>query len=61
MQWSGATTSQVDVYRDGSRLATTANNGSYVDQTSNKGAATYVYQVCEASSKTCSRAVTVTY
>lgn len=61
LSWSGATGSNVDIYRDGSLLTTTANDGSYTDSTNNRGKRTYVYQVCEAGSGTCSNSVTVSF
>ncbi|EKB48820.1 S8 family peptidase [Cecembia lonarensis] len=62
LSWSGATTSQVDIYRDGTKIATVDNSGSYVDQTNFRGGGTLTYTVCEAgSSASCSNAVTITF
>jgi serine protease len=61
LSWTGATSSQVDVYRNGAVVATTANDGSYTHNTGSKGRATYTYKVCEASTQTCSNEVTVTF
>src|SRR5262249_15634978 len=33
LTWSGATANNVDVYRDGTVIATTPNDGSYIDST----------------------------
>ena len=46
--WSGAATAQVDVLRNGVRVATTANTGSYRDLP--PGGAT-TYQLCEAATQ----------
>ena len=54
LTWSGATSTDVDVYRDGMPIVTTANDGSYVDSTGDTGRARYTYQVCEAGTQTCS-------
>jgi hypothetical protein len=44
----------IDVYRDGMPIVTTANDGSYVDSTGDTGRARYTYRVCEAGTQTCS-------
>lgn len=61
LSWSGATTSQVDIYRDGSLIATVSNSGSYTDNIGQKGGGTYVYEVCEAGTSTCSAGATVVF
>lgn len=61
LSWSGATSSNVDVYRNGALLATTANDGAYTDATNNKGGGSYTYQVCEAGTSTCSGTVNVVF
>lgn len=52
--WSGATTSTVDVYRNGAVITTTANDGAHTDNIGTKGSGSYVYKVCEAGSAICS-------
>jgi PKD repeat protein len=62
LEWSGATSTNVDVYRDGALITTTANDGFYTDNTGNVGGGSYAYQVCEeGSTTTCSNEVTVTF
>lgn len=61
LTWSGATSTNVDVYRDGSVVATTPNDGAYTDSTGQKGSGSHTYQVCEAGTSTCSNTVTVTF
>jgi subtilisin family serine protease len=61
LTWSGASGTNVDVYRNGAAVATTTNDGEYTDNTGNKGGASYVYQVCEAGTSTCSDTVTVNF
>lgn len=61
LEWSGATSTSVDIHRNGSLLVTTANDGFHTDATNNRGGATYTYQVCEAGTSTCSDTVTVTF
>jgi subtilisin family serine protease len=61
LSWSGATSTDVDVYRNGSLVATTPNDGAYTDATNNRGGATYTHTVCEAGTSTCSDPVTTTF
>ena len=60
LAWGGATTNYVDVYRNSSKLVTTANDGAYSDKLRTAG--TYTYKVCNAgSTTTCSNEAGVTY
>jgi len=59
LKWSGASTSNVDLLRNGTKIATTANDGSHIDRPTAKG--TYTYRVCNAGSSTCSNEAKVTY
>ena len=61
LTWSGATSTNIDVYRNGVLIVTTANDGSYTDSTGDTGRARYTYKVCEAGTSTCSNDVTVTF
>ena len=61
LSWSGASTSQVDIYRDGQLIATTQNDGDYTDALNRKGGGSYLYQVCEESSSVCSDSVQVVF
>jgi hypothetical protein len=61
LSWSGASTSNVDVYRNGVVVATTGNDGFYTDSIGGRGHATYTYQVCNAGTNTCSNPATVTF
>ena len=54
LNWRGATSANIDVYRDGVVIATTPNDGSYVDSTGTTGQASFMYKVCEAGTQTCS-------
>jgi hypothetical protein len=54
LTWSGATSSNIDVYRDGNVIATVPNTGSHTDSTGTTGRATFTYKVCEAGTQTCS-------
>jgi N-acetylmuramoyl-L-alanine amidase len=61
LAWSGADSTDVDVYRDGTVIATTANDGSYKDNIDQRGGGSYRYQVCEAGTNTCSNEATVSF
>jgi endonuclease/exonuclease/phosphatase family metal-dependent hydrolase len=53
LRWTGGETERVDVYRDGTRVVTTANDGRYIDSVDDAVGAVVVYRVCEADSDPC--------
>lgn len=59
LTWSGSASS-VDVYRDGSVVATVSGN-SHVDSIPGKGGGTFAYKVCNAGTTTCSNTVNVVF
>ncbi len=61
LTWSGAVGTNVNIYRDGALVATTANDGAYTDNTGSKGGGTFVYRVCETDGSVCSDDITVSY
>lgn len=62
LTWSGATTANVDVYRNGAVITTTANDGAYTDTLAKSSTGTFTYKVCEAgSSSVCSANSSVTF
>jgi hypothetical protein len=61
LKWRGATSANIDVYRDGVVIATTPNDGLYDDSTGTTGQASFMYQVCEAGTQTCSNEVLVRF
>ncbi len=50
--WSGATTSQVEIYRNDVLITTTNNSGSYSERLKDPGV--YKYKVCETGTGVCS-------
>jgi len=52
--WSGAASSNVDIYLDGTLTATTANDGAYTLTSNSKGGGTHSHQVCEEGTSSCS-------
>jgi len=68
LDWSGATSQQVDIWRQNGTtggfflLATVANSGKYTDSTNFVGGGTLTYRVCEAGSAAiCSADVSITF
>jgi subtilisin family serine protease len=61
LTWSGAGSTNVDVLRNGSKVATTANDGAYTDNIDQRGGGSYTYKVCEAGTSTCSNEATVVF
>jgi hypothetical protein len=61
LTWSGATSNNVDVYRNNAVVATTLNDGFYTDSPGGRGHATYTYKVCNQGTQTCSNQVTVRF
>jgi hypothetical protein len=61
LTWSGATSTDMDVYRNDTLTVTTPNDGSYIDSTGDTGRARYTYEVCEAGTSNCSNAAIVTF
>jgi len=61
LNWRGTTSDSVDVYRDGTLVATVPNIGKYNDATGDTGRAKYDYQVCEAGTQICSNIARVKF
>ncbi len=59
LTWSAASGTNVDVFRNGTLVITTANDGAHTDQVSAAG--TYTYRVCDAGTSRCSNDSTVTF
>ena len=62
LSWNGATSANIDIYRDGVVIATVPNNGTYTDSIGVRGGnVRYVYKVCDAGTQNCSNEVTVRF
>jgi serine protease len=61
LTWSGATSANVNVYRNGTIVATTANSGAYTDIIGTVGGGSVTYKICEAGTTVCSNEVTITF
>jgi len=60
LNWEGATTSNVDIYRNGDLRTTTANDGTHTD-VDKKLKDTFTYKVCEPDTTTCSNEAIVEF
>jgi hypothetical protein len=55
LTWSGASAANVDVFRNGTRITTTANDGAHTDSSLAKNATgAFTYKVCNAGTTNCS-------
>lgn len=61
LDWTGASGTNVDVYRSGPLLTATPNDGHYVNSRALPGSPSYTYKVCQTGSGVCSNEVTVTF
>lgn len=61
LSWQGATSTYVDIYRNGTRVMTVANSGSATDSINKKGSGSYTYQLCQAGTSTCSNTSQVVF
>lgn len=61
LDWTGAATDFVEIYRNGVLLGITADSGTYIDNIGARGRATYLYLVCEEASSICSNEATVVF
>jgi PKD repeat protein len=61
LTWSGAAGSNIDVYRNGAIVVTTANDGAYTDSLPKGSTGTFTYKVCEAGTANCSPNSSVTF
>jgi predicted extracellular nuclease len=59
LTWSGATSTNVDVYVDGAPHATTVNDGAYTWSSTITGGSPHTFKVCEEGTATCSDEVLV--
>jgi hypothetical protein len=61
LSWNGLSSAQVDVYREGVKIVTTANDGQYTDTFEARGKVTQTYRVCSEGTSTCTNPVTATF
>jgi hypothetical protein len=61
LTWNGAIAESVDVYRNGTVITTTDNDGAYTDSIGKKAGVVFTYKVCEAGTSTCSNEMTIVF
>jgi PKD repeat protein len=61
LKWTGAEGDSVEIHRDGARLATTSNDGKFVDTLKSDRLKPAVYRVCLPGSGQCSNSVEVEF
>ena len=61
LSWSGTGATNVDVFRDSTKIATTANDGAHTDNINNKGGGSYTYKICDQGTNTCSNEAVVAF
>jgi hypothetical protein len=61
LTWGGASGANVDVFRNGTKVTATANDGAYTDTLAKGAKGTFTYKVCNAGTNTCSNDSAVTF
>ena len=61
LQWSGATSKNVDIFRNSTLIVTTKNDGLHTDRIGRDIAGSYTYQICEEGTDSCSNEATVAF
>jgi subtilisin family serine protease len=61
LEWANATARKVDVYRNGTIVSTTGNDGEFTDTLASDAYGMYTYQVCDQSSGNCSNISSVSF
>jgi hypothetical protein len=59
LAWTGA--SSVDVFRNGSEIASNVSGSAWTDNIDARGGGSYTYKVCKSGTTTCSNEVVVTF
>jgi hypothetical protein len=61
LTWTGAASAMVNIYRNGSMVATTPNDGFFTDNIDERGRAAYQFRICETGGTACSAEVPVNF
>ena len=61
LSWIDATSTRVDIIRDGSVVAKANNSGYFTDHIDNRGSGSYTYKVCETGTTACSSKVIIQF
>ena len=62
LKWSGLSANAVNIYRNGTVISSSANDGAETDNINKKGGGvTYTYQVCAADGSSCTSSASVSF
>ena len=61
LTWTGFSSSTVDIYRNGTLLLTTVNDGLHRDTITGTRGSSYLYRACSAGTSTCSNEASVSF
>lgn len=61
LTWSGSSATNIDIFRNGTKIVTTPNDGAHRDAIGGRGGGTYTYVVCEAGTSVCSNSAVVAF
>ena len=61
LSWSGLDATSVDIYRNGTKIANTPNQGALTDAIDERGNGSYTYKVCAAGTSTCTNQVSISF
>ncbi|MGY0617389.1 S8 family serine peptidase, partial [Vibrio sp. FJH11] len=61
LEWVNASVRKVDIYRNGTVVSTTGNDGAYTDTLATDAYGMYSYQVCDQASGNCSNISSVSF
>jgi subtilisin family serine protease len=61
LTWSPSGIGTVDIYRDGSKIITTLNDGFHTDNINQKSGGTFTYKVCITGTSNCSNEASVVF
>ena len=60
LTWAGVSGTSVDIYRNGTKLTATSNDGYFKNYLTLKSA-TYSYKVCASGTQTCTNTASITF
>jgi hypothetical protein len=61
LYWGGVSGTQVDIYRNATKLGPTANDGYLKDYLPTSGSVTYAYKVCTSGTQTCTNSASISF
>jgi hypothetical protein len=61
LSWSGSTVPAIDIFRDGTKVATVFGASEFTDSLGHGGSQTFVYTVCEQGTTNCSNEIFISF